>query len=147
MKIKILTKKHNPLLKRREISFEVEHSDEGCTPSRLELRNSLANMLKIKSDLLFVERLGTRTGTTISIGEAHTYESPNQAILVEPEHIVTRNTFRTAENVDEPKKKEKDEEKIKTNNISSSSKPDKMKKESGEESIPPVEHREEAHDD
>ena len=135
------------MLKRREISFEVEHSDEGCTPSRLELRNGLANMLKIKSDLLFVERLGTRTGTTTTIGEAHTYESPNQAILVEPEHIITRNTFRAAENVDEPKKKEKNVEKIKTNDISSSSKPEKMKEESGGDSNPPVEHREEDHDD
>lgn len=147
MKIKILTQKHNPLLKRREISFEVEHSDEGCTPSRLELRNSLTNMLKTRSDLLFVEKLGTRTGTTISIGEAHVYESPNQAILVEPEHIVTRNTYRAAENVDEPKKKEKNVEKIKTNDKSSSSKSDKMKDESGEESNPPVEHQEEDHID
>lgn len=142
MKIKILTKKHNPLLKRREISFEVDHDDEGNTPSRLELQNNLANMLKTKSDLLYVKKLQTRTGTTIATGEAHAYESPNQAILVEPEHIVTRNTKKAVENVDEPKTKEKQKENNESKDKSSARVLDVTAEESEEEHSSPFEPRE-----
>jgi small subunit ribosomal protein S24e len=91
LKIKILSKKHNPLLKRQEVLFEVDHSQEGETSSRLELRKSLASMLKVDLDRVFVERVETKTGTMIALGEANAYESPDQARLVEREHIITRN--------------------------------------------------------
>lgn len=91
LKIKILSQKHNPLLKRQEVLFEVDHSQEGETSSRLELRKSLASMLKIELDRVFVERVETKTGTMIALGEANAYESPGQARLVEREHIITRN--------------------------------------------------------
>ncbi len=91
LKIKILSKKDNPLLKRQEVLFEVDHSQEGETPSRLEFRKSLASLLKVELDRVFVERVETKTGTMIALGEANAYESPDQARLVEREHIITRN--------------------------------------------------------
>ena len=91
MKIKILSQKYNPLLKRKEVVFEADHSQEGQTAPRLELRKNLANMLKVKLDLVFVEKVETKTGTTTAVGEANTYETPEQAKLVEREHIITRN--------------------------------------------------------
>jgi len=91
LKIKILSQKYNPLLKRKEVVFEVDHNQEGQTLPRLELRKHLANMLKIKVELVFVEKEETKTGTMTAIGKANTYESPEQAKLVEPEHIIIRN--------------------------------------------------------
>jgi len=87
----MLSQKYNPLLKRKEVVFEVDHSQEGQTTSRLELRRNLANMLKTKLDLIFVEKMETKTGTMIAIGEANAYESTEQAKLIEPEHIIARN--------------------------------------------------------
>jgi len=92
LKIEILSQKFNPLLKRREVIFEVEHSQEGQTSSRLEIRKNLANILKTEFDLVFLEKVETKTGTMTAAGEANAYDTLEQAKLVEPEHIITRNT-------------------------------------------------------
>ncbi len=109
MKVKILSQKYNSLLRRKEVVFEVDHSQEGQTTPRLELRQNLAEMLKTKSNLVFVEKVETKTGTMIALGEANSYESLEQAKLVEREHIITRNVppeKKTAE-AEKPKEPEK----------------------------------------
>ena len=113
MKLKILSQKYNPLLKRYEVVFEVDHSQEGQTTSRLELRKNLANMLKIEIDLVFVEKVETKTGTMTAIGEANAYESPEQAKLIEPEHIIARNVSpkKPAEETEKPKTPKLEEKK------------------------------------
>lgn len=92
MQVKILSQKYNPLLKRKEVVFEVDHSQEGQTTSRLELRNSLAGLLKTKVDLVHVERVETKTGTMIAVGEANAYDTVEQAKTVERDHIIARDT-------------------------------------------------------
>lgn len=92
MKIKILSQKYNPLLKRTEVVFELNHSQEGATIPRLDLRRDLAGILKTKPNLVLVEKVETKTGTMVAIGEANTYETLEQAKLVEPKHIVARNS-------------------------------------------------------
>ncbi|RLI44450.1 30S ribosomal protein S24e [Candidatus Bathyarchaeota archaeon] len=102
MKVKIVSKKYNPLFKRKEIAFEVEHTDTGGTPPRLEVRKELASKLKTSLDLVYVKKLETKTGTMIAVGEANAYDAIEQAKLLEPKHIVIRNT--------PPEKTEKKEE-------------------------------------
>lgn len=104
MEVKITEEQQNILLKRKEILFEVEHSQTKGTPSRLEIRNKLAEMLKTKPELVYVKRVETKTGTMKAKGEANAYESVEQAKLVEPKYIVTRNM--------PAEKKEKAEEKV-----------------------------------
>jgi len=106
LKIKIISEKSNPLLKRKEIDFELNHSEEGQTSSRLELKEKLADVLKAKPDLVFVEKVETKTGTTIARGEANVYESAEQAKLVEREHIITRNSPPAEPVKEEPVKEE-----------------------------------------
>jgi small subunit ribosomal protein S24e len=106
MKIKITSQEQNPLLKRKEVSFEVKHKEAGGTPSRLEVRKELASKLKKDIELVYIRRIETRTGTMMAAGEAAAYDSIEQARLIEPEYIVVRNT---------PQKKpeeEKQEQKI-----------------------------------
>jgi len=102
MKVKIVSKKHNPLLKRKEVVFEVEHTDTRGTPPRLEVRKELAAKLKTKLDLVYIRKVETKTGTMIAVGEANAYDSIEQAKLLEPKHIVARNA--------PPEKAEKKEE-------------------------------------
>ena len=91
MKVKIASEEYNPLLKRREVTFEVEHTETKGTPPRLEVRKRLATLLKTDLELVYVKRVETKRGTMIAVGEANAYDSIEQAKLVEPEHIVARN--------------------------------------------------------
>ena len=91
MEVKIVTAKDNPLLKRKEVSFRVEHGVEAKTPSRMEVKRAVANELKVAEDLVFVERFRTLTGTGTAVGAANVYVTLEQAKYVEPDYIVKRN--------------------------------------------------------
>ncbi len=108
MKIKITSKEYNPLLKRKEITFRVEHTETRGTPPRFEVRKGLATLLKTDLELVYVKKMETKTGTMIAAGEANAYDSIEQAKLVEPEHIVARNM--PPKQPEEPQTPEKSEE-------------------------------------
>ena len=91
MEVKIVSEKENPLLKRKEVHFQVEHNQTGNTPPRLEVRKALAAALKKDADLVFVKKMKTRTGTQMAVGSANVYDSVEQAMLIEPQYIVERN--------------------------------------------------------
>jgi small subunit ribosomal protein S24e len=103
MKIKIVSQKKNPLLKRNEIQFQVEHSQTGSTPPRTEVRKAIANILKKDENGVFVKKLQTKTGSVIAVGLANVYDSLEQARLIEPNYIIKRNM--------PPEKKEEEKEK------------------------------------
>jgi ribosomal protein S24E len=92
MEVKIVSAKENALLKRKEVTFTVEHGSEGRTPPRLEVKKALAAELKVDEGLVFVRAMRTRTGTSSAVGVANAYESAEQARLVEPEYIRKRNS-------------------------------------------------------
>ncbi len=114
MEIKITQQQHNPLLKRREIMFEVDHSQTKGTPPRLEIRKTLAEVLKANPELVYVKRVETKAGTMIATGEANAYDSIEQANLVEAKYIVARNMPKekkeSAEKPEAPKQPEKTEQ-------------------------------------
>lgn len=83
--------KENPLLKRKEVAFRVEHGPQDRTPPRLEVKRILAAELKVSEELVFVEKMRTLTGTSTAVGIANAYETVKQAKLVEPAYIVKRN--------------------------------------------------------
>ena len=90
MEIKITSQKENPLLKRKEVQFDVEHNT-GSTPPRLEVRRAVASALKSNVDLVFIKKFVAKTGTHTAAGAANLYESVDQAKLIEPEYIMKRN--------------------------------------------------------
>lgn len=92
MEIKIIQQQQNILLKRKEIAFEIDHAQTRGTPSRVEIRNKLAEMLKTKPELVYIKRVETKTGTMKALGTANAYETVEQAKRVEPEYIIIRNT-------------------------------------------------------
>jgi small subunit ribosomal protein S24e len=102
MEVEITAKKENPLLKRREVEFKIEHDDIGGTPARLEVRKAVASALKTDVSVVFVRRFVTKTGTRRSFGTANAYDSVDYAQSVEPDYIVARNV---------PPEKPKEEEK------------------------------------
>ena len=91
MKVNIISKEQNPLMKRKEVKFSIDHSEKGGTPSRIAVSRQLASMLNSKSELIFVKNLMTKTGTMTAVGEATIYETIEQAKIMEPKHVVARN--------------------------------------------------------
>ncbi len=91
MKIEIIDNKRNELFKRNEIVFSLSH-EGSATPSRIEVRKELARLLKIDVDKVYVRKIKTMTGTMVAKGEAHVYDSVEQARQIEPEHIIIRNS-------------------------------------------------------
>jgi len=110
MEVKIISKRYNPLLKRKEVIFEVKHEKVKGTPPRLEIRTKLAEMLKMKLDQVYVRKVETKTGTMIALGEANAYDTIEQAVLIEPKYVIERNTPKEkATEAEKPKKAEKPE--------------------------------------
>ena len=91
MEIKIVSSKNNPLLKRKEVQFRIEHGPQAKTPARLEVRKALAAELKVDEEVVFVQEMRTLTGMSTAVGSANVYEKAEQGKLVEPEHIMKRN--------------------------------------------------------
>jgi small subunit ribosomal protein S24e len=110
MEVKIISQKYNPLLKRKEVIFEVRHEQTKGTPPRFEIRTKLAERLKMKLEQVYVKKVETKTGTMIALGEANAYDSVEQAMLTEPKYVIERNTPKEKAEEEKPKKAEKTEE-------------------------------------
>lgn len=91
MKLKVTAQDYNPLLKRKEVTFEVEHAPKEGTPTRAELRKNLSENLKANVDLIFIKRAVTKKGSMLTVGEANVYDTQEQVKIVEADHIITRN--------------------------------------------------------
>ncbi len=91
MQIKIELTKENPLLKRTEVGFTIVQGPKEKTPQRLEVKKAVAAQMQVGAEVVFVKRMRTKTGTSITEGVANVYQSVAQAKLVEPEYIRKRN--------------------------------------------------------
>jgi small subunit ribosomal protein S24e len=91
MEVKVTAQKDNPLLKRKEIQFHVEHDEVGSTPPRLDIRRAVAAALKADVELVFIKKFETKAGMHTAMGLANVYASAAQARLIEPQYIIKRN--------------------------------------------------------
>ncbi|MBP1986219.1 30S ribosomal protein S24e [Halolamina salifodinae] len=89
MEIEIIDEDENPMLHRTDVRFELTHED--ATPSRLQVRDSLAAKLDKGSDEVVVRKLDTKFGMRKTVGDAKVYESADDARDVEQEHMLSRN--------------------------------------------------------
>jgi ribosomal protein S24E len=87
---KIVSERRNQLFNRREIEFEVIHSDSG-TPDRLSIRKAIAAKTNSKLDSVYLLEVQTVTGTNRSVGKAEVYDNPQIAEKVLPRHLLIRN--------------------------------------------------------
>lgn len=111
MEVRIISERYNPLLKRKEVVFEVRHEQTKGTPPRFEVRTKLAEMLKTKLEQVYVKKMETKTGTMIALGEANAYDDVEQAMLIEPKYVIERNTPKKEEAKEEAKVEEEKPEK------------------------------------
>jgi ribosomal protein S24E len=91
--VKILEERPNPLLHRKEYTFEVDHAG-AATPPRAEVRKELAKLVKVPADRLVIERMNARFGTAKTRGEAMAYATKEAVDITVREHILIRNGLR-----------------------------------------------------
>jgi len=99
MDIEILEEEQNSLLHRTDVRFRVTH--EEATPSRLQVRDSLAAMLGEDADEVVVRTLDTKFGMRETIGQAKVYDSPADAAEIEQDYILDRNKIESEADAEE----------------------------------------------
>jgi len=90
MEFKVKQDTYNALLKRKELSLDVEHENQG-SPSRTSLRDAVAAKYTTKAENVFVVEIETKTGTQYSVCQVQVYDDPEAAKKVVPKHIQIRN--------------------------------------------------------
>jgi small subunit ribosomal protein S24e len=88
--LKVKQDTYNPLLKRKEVSVEVDHERQG-TPSRLELRKAVASKYNTKPENVYIIDVETGTGTQNAVCLAEVYDDSKTAQQTVPKYIQTRN--------------------------------------------------------
>ncbi len=98
MDVDIISEEENPMLHRTDVTFELTHDE--ATPSRLQVRDSLAAKLNKDADEVVVRKLDTKFGMRKTVGYAKVYESADHATDVEQEHMLERNKIAAEEEAD-----------------------------------------------
>jgi len=88
--LKVKQDTYNPLLKRKEVSLEVEHEGQG-TPSRVDLRKAVASKFGTKPDNVYVIEVETKTGTQDALCQVQVYDDAKTAQQTVPKYIQVRN--------------------------------------------------------
>jgi small subunit ribosomal protein S24e len=106
MKVEIIEKTENPLLKRTDVKFKVDHSG-GPTPRRLDVRVQLAAQLGVSEELVVIGKLASTRGRQVASGIARTYNSREQLESIEPKYLLKRGVPKEAKAEAKPEEKPK----------------------------------------
>lgn len=90
MKMEITENKQNPLYKRSEVYFTIDHVGES-TPGRNAVAEEVAKLTKSKRDCVVVASVESVYGTGKSKGYAKVYDSKEAALELEREYLLKRN--------------------------------------------------------
>ncbi len=86
LSLNVLDDRMNPLVRRREIVFEVEHPGSP-TPTVTLLREKLSALVNSKLEATYVVSVKSLSGLQRSRGICHVYSSPEDGRAFEPEHV------------------------------------------------------------
>ncbi len=90
VEVKIIRQSANELLKRKEVSFEVEHRG-AATPSKRDIRSKLAALLAAKEELLIVDSYFSNVGAGLSSGVARLYSDEKMLASAESKPLIRKN--------------------------------------------------------
>ncbi len=79
MELKIDKKTENELLNRTEIEFSA--TSEGTTPNRKDVKAAIQQNLKVDDELIVIDRIDNRYGTTAVTGRAIVYRNKDSMRL------------------------------------------------------------------
>lgn len=88
--VKLEEIKENKLLGRKEVLLRIDHLGKG-TPTRKEVREKVAEMLKTNIENVYVISIRTEYGSFVSWAKVHVYDDSQRALQIEPKYIIKRN--------------------------------------------------------
>ncbi len=103
MKMEISRQNENPLMKRKEVYFSVEHVGES-TPGRNAIAEEIAKKFKTKRNCVIVDSLDSIYGIGKSEGYVKVYDSKEAALEFENEYLLKRNGVEKETAASEPAK-------------------------------------------
>ena len=101
MEIDIKEKIKNPLLARTEIHFDCLYQRE-TTPPVIEIKNRIIALLNVEKNLLVVDKVKPIFGEGRANGYAKLYDSEENLIRIEKQHILEKNKDLEKEETNEP---------------------------------------------
>lgn len=90
MKMEITQQKENPLQKRVEVYFTIDHNGES-TPGRNAVAEAVAKEMKSKRDCVVVDTIESVYGRGMSKGYAKVYDNKEAALEFDREYLLKRN--------------------------------------------------------
>ncbi len=91
MEVFVESERQNPLLKRREVYFRLKYEEEGRTPSRADVRQKIASLFSAEAERVVIDHIKPEFGKTEAKGYAKIYDSIDDLMKIEREHIIRRN--------------------------------------------------------
>jgi len=110
MEIDIINKKENKALYRTEVKFDCIYEGK-ATPKILDVKNKLVALLDTKKDLIVIDSLQPRYGETKASGYAKIYDTKDNLLDIETEHVLAKNKLIGDESEEEVVTEESTEEK------------------------------------
>ena len=107
MKVNIVKREKNPLLKREELEFTVEESKG--VPSRKNIVEKLAAQTNAKAGAVVVKKVETVFGSKDFQGKANVYETPEDLKKVEPDFLMARTEGKKKAGEAKPAEEKKEE--------------------------------------
>lgn len=95
MKMEITQKKENPLQKRVEVYFTIDHKGE-ATPGRNAVAEEVAKQTDSKRSCVVVDNIESVYGKGMSNGYAKVYEDKEAALEFDREYLLKRNGIEAA---------------------------------------------------
>ncbi|HUY00847.1 MAG TPA: 30S ribosomal protein S24e [Candidatus Deferrimicrobium sp.] len=101
MSLKIIITKEfeNPLLNRKRVNFKILHQ-KMPTPSRIEVRKTIAAQYNVDLETIFIEKLETKYGQPYTVGLAKIYSTPEKAQQNEKKYVIKRHKLEEKEKSD-----------------------------------------------
>lgn len=138
VKVEIVEKAENPLLKRTEVKFKVDHAG-GPTPRRLEVLAQLAAALGVAEEQLVIEKLASTHGHQVASGIARAYSSREQLEQLEPKYLLKRGLPKEKPPEEKPKEAKPEKPEAKPEEKPKEAKPEPKKEKAPPKEVKPEE--------
>ena len=90
LEIEFIDEKENVFTKRKEITFKIRHEFQ-AVPERIRVRDKIAALKSVSSDLTFIVKMQSHFGKPEIIGIAHIYEDKATVDRLVPAYLMLRN--------------------------------------------------------
>ena len=89
MEVYVDRERYNPLLKRKEVYATIKYN--GATPSRNTVRSKIAGLFNAELDRVVIDYIKTEFGKTEAKCYAKIYDTHEDMLEIEEDHIIRRN--------------------------------------------------------